>query len=128
VCFPVFHFISFTTITESHIRKKKNSTATTWALFALTQAPNAQAKLREELLKVPTDNPTMDDLSALPFLDAVVRESLRVHSPVPSTVRIATKDDVIPLNTPFVDKNGQTHHGIKCVVVVAWFVLHNRAD
>jgi len=107
--------------------KKKKITPTTRALFALTKAPNPQTKPREELLKIPTDNPTMDDLSALPFLDAVVRESLRVHSPVPSTIRIATKDDVIPLNTPFVDKNGQTHHGIKCVVA-AWFVLHNSAD
>jgi len=89
------------------------STTTTWALFALTQAPEAQKKLREEVLKVSTDNPSMEDLSALPYLDAVVRETLRVHSPVPSTLRVATKDDVIPLNTPFVDKHGQTQHGIK---------------
>jgi len=89
------------------------STATTWALFALTQVPEAQTKLREELLKVPTDNPSMDELSMLPYLDAVVRETLRVHSPVPSTVRVAMEDDVIPLNTPFVDTNGRTQHGIK---------------
>jgi hypothetical protein len=95
------------------ILKRANSTATTWALFALTQAPEVQTKLREELLQVSTDNPSMDDLSALPYLDTVVRETLRVHSPVPSTIRVAMEDDVIPLNTPFVDKNGQTHHGIK---------------
>ena len=57
----------------------------------------------------------MDELSALSYLDAVVRETLRVHSPVPSTIRVAMEDDVIPLNTPFVDKNGQTQHGIKYV-------------
>jgi len=89
------------------------STATTWALFALTQNPDVQTKLRDELLKVSTDNPSMDELSALSYLDAVVRETLRVHSPVPSTIRVAMEDDVIPLNTPFVDKNGQTQHGIK---------------
>jgi len=89
------------------------STATTWALFALTQAPEVQTKLREELLKVPTDNPSMDELSALPYLDTVVRETLRVHSPVPSSVRVAMKDDVIPLNTPFIDKNGLTQHGVR---------------
>ena len=72
-------------------------------------------KLCEELLKVPTDNPSMDELSALPYLDTVVRETLRVHSPVPSSVRVAMKDDVIPLNTPFIDKNGQTQH-------VVWYV------
>jgi cytochrome P450 len=55
----------------------------------------------------------MEELSALPYLDAVVRETLRVHSPVPSTIRVAMEDDVIPLNTPFVDKNGKTQHGIR---------------
>jgi hypothetical protein len=57
----------------------------------------------------------MDELSALSYLDTVVRETLRVYSPVPSTIRVAMEDDVIPLNTPFVDKNGQTQHGIKYV-------------
>jgi cytochrome P450 len=89
------------------------STATTWALFALTQAPDVQTKLREELLSLPTENPTMDELSSLHYLDAVVREALRVHSPAQSITRVATKDDVIPLGTPFVDKNGETHHSIK---------------
>jgi cytochrome P450 len=89
------------------------STATTWALFALTQAPEVQTKLREELFSISTENPSMDELSTLPYLDTVVRETLRVHSPVPSTIRIAMKDDIIPLNTPFVDKNGETQLGIK---------------
>ncbi|KAK0438187.1 cytochrome P450 [Desarmillaria tabescens] len=83
------------------------STATTWALFALTQSPDTQIKLRDELLRVDTDTPTMDELNALPYLDWVVRETLRVHSPVPGTVRIAGKDDVIPLSRPFVDRKGK---------------------
>jgi cytochrome P450 len=67
-----------------------------------------QRRLREELLSVPTDRPTMDILNSLPYLDAVVRETLRVHSAVPSTTRVAAQDDVIPLSTPFVDKKGRT--------------------
>ncbi|KAI0330002.1 cytochrome P450 [Cubamyces sp. BRFM 1775] len=89
------------------------STATTWCLYALTQAPNVQQKLREELLSMGTDNPTMDELMALPYLDMVVRESLRVYAPVPETVRVAKKEDVIPLEKPFTDKDGQTHSSIK---------------
>jgi hypothetical protein len=38
----------------------------TWALFALTQNPTAQARLREELLSISTDHPTMDEFNALP--------------------------------------------------------------
>ncbi|OBZ66432.1 hypothetical protein A0H81_13683 [Grifola frondosa] len=90
-----------------------SSTATTWCLFALTQAPEVQRKLREELFTIATDTPSMDELMSLPYLDAVVRETLRVHSPVPSVMRFATKDDVIPLNTPFVDRNGEVQDCIR---------------
>lgn len=62
-----------------------------------------------------TDTPSMDELVALPYLDAVVRETLRVHAPVPSTVRIAMKDDILPVDTPFTDKYGVLHDGIKYV-------------
>ena len=55
----------------------------------------------------------MDELNALPYLDMVVREALRLHCPVPSTIREAMADDVIPLNKPFVDKNGVTHDSIQ---------------
>ena len=89
------------------------STGTTWALFALTQRPDVQRKLREELLAFPTDTPTMDQLQALPYLDAVVRETMRVHAPVPNTIRVAMKDDIIPLNEPFVDRTGVTRTDIR---------------
>lgn len=85
------------------------SVGTTWALYALTQNLRAQSKLREELINLNTDNPTMDQLNALPYLDMVVRETLRVHAPVPSTLRVAMKDDVLPLNQPFTDRRGKVH-------------------
>ena len=47
----------------------------------------------------------MDELNALPYLDAVVREVLRLHSPVQSTLRVAMKDDIIPLAEKI--KNGK---------------------
>ena len=86
-----------------------------WCLFALTQAPEVQRKLREELLTLDTDTPTMEQLSALPYLDMVVRETLRVHAPVPVVFREATEDDVIPVAEPFVDRNGEVQDGIRCV-------------
>ncbi|TFK34906.1 cytochrome P450 [Crucibulum laeve] len=88
------------------------STGTTWALYALTQSPEVQKKLRDELLTVSTDNPTMDELNALPYLDAVVRETLRIHAPVPSTIRVAMKDDILPVNKPFTDTKGRVQTGI----------------
>ncbi|KAJ7498342.1 cytochrome P450, partial [Mycena galericulata] len=93
------------------------STGTTWALFALTQNIAAQTRLREELLKVSTDNPTMEELNELPYLDCVVREALRLHAPVQSTGRIATQDDVVPLATPFTDVKGTVHEFLKVLTV-----------
>ncbi|OSD05864.1 cytochrome P450 [Trametes coccinea BRFM310] len=80
------------------------STAAAWCLFALTQNPDVQRKLREELLAVPTEFPTMDELAALPYLDWVVRETLRLHAPVTWTLRSAGVDDVIPVSEPYVDR------------------------
>ncbi|KAJ3898376.1 cytochrome P450 [Lentinula edodes] len=89
------------------------STAVTWALYALTQDKEIQCKLREELLQVSTESPTMDILNSLPYLDAVVRETLRVYSPVTGTERVAMKDDILPLGVPFTDKNGEVHNDIR---------------
>ena len=72
------------------------STAVTWTLFGLCQNLEAQRKLREELLTLPTDDPTMDKLKALPYLDMVVRESLRLYSPVFASARETAKDTVLP--------------------------------
>ncbi|KAF8206820.1 cytochrome P450 [Mycena galopus ATCC 62051] len=85
------------------------STAVTWALFALTQNLSAQSRLREELLALPTDRPTMDELNALTYLDNVVRETLRVYAPVYSTSRVALRSDVVPLATPITDVKGRVH-------------------
>ncbi|KAF9234848.1 cytochrome P450 [Melanogaster broomeanus] len=92
---------------------ESTSSAATWALYAMTVAPEVQTKLREELLSVDTETPSMDDLMALPYLDAVVRETLRAHAPVPSTVRVAVKDDVLPLEKPFTDKHGVVRDAIR---------------
>lgn len=81
-------------------------------MFALSKDPEIQKKLREELLAVQNDNPSMDELNSLPYLDAVVRETLRVHSPVPNSSRIAVKDDILPLSKPVVDRYGKTHDSI----------------
>ena len=88
-----------------------------WALYALTQNKHAQTKLRQELSKLSTDNPTMDDLNGLPYLDAVVRETLRLYPAVPNIVRAATKDDCIPLSKPFTDRKGIVHNQIRLVLI-----------
>lgn len=96
------------------------STETMWALFALAQAPVVQQKLRAELRGVPTDSPDMDELNALPYLDMVVRETLRLHAAVNAVSRIAAKDDVIPLAEPYTDTKGVVRHEIRYVKTVLY--------
>ncbi|KAG6825758.1 hypothetical protein H0H92_002523 [Tricholoma furcatifolium] len=79
-----------------------------WTLIELARKPEKQQKLREELSRFSTTDPTWEQLvSDLPFLDAVVHEVLRLQPPVSDTNRIATEDDIIPLSTPVVAASGE---------------------
>ena len=73
------------------------SAAITWSLFGLSANLEAQRKLRQELIVLNKESPTMDDLKSCKYLDMVVRESLRLWSPVPSSKRLALKDVLLPL-------------------------------
>lgn len=46
------------------------------------------------------------DIDAAPYLDAVVRETLRICPPVHSTIRVATADDQIPVSHPVILQDG----------------------
>lgn len=91
------------------------SNVTAWALYSLSIEHHVQTRLREECLSIPTDYPTMDDLNDLPYLDSVVRETLRLHPPLNSTMREATKEDIIPLSKPYMDVHGRLHDYVQCV-------------
>ena len=84
-----------------------------WALYALSQNKRAQTKLREVISNISTDNPTMDDLNGLLYMDAVIRETLRLYPFSSSIIRQARKDDCIPLSKPFTDKKGIDHSEIR---------------
>jgi hypothetical protein len=62
----------------------------------------------------------MDQIHSLPYLERVVRESLRYHSIVPFSERLALQDDIIPVEEPYMDRYGQMRHHI---VYVAHFVF-----
>ncbi|KAL0957953.1 hypothetical protein HGRIS_000134 [Hohenbuehelia grisea] len=49
---------------------------------------------------------THDELNTLPFLDGIVRETLRLHPPVTAIQRTTNTDMMLPLSKPIIDKNG----------------------
>ncbi|KAI0751623.1 cytochrome P450 [Daedaleopsis nitida] len=55
----------------------------------------------------------MEELADLPYLDAVIRETLRIYAPVTTSLRVAIQDDVLPVSKPFVDRKGNVQHEIR---------------
>ncbi|GLB38291.1 putative cytochrome P450 [Lyophyllum shimeji] len=104
------------------------ASALTWCLYALARAPHVQTKLRAALHAIPVpprvrtkpsqaqagdseghsegDQNQEEDLAtgvqACTYLDWVVRETLRLHSPVTSTMRVCARPggDEIPVSVP----------------------------
>lgn len=89
-----------------------------WCIHLLSLHPDIQGRLRSELnsmspcasnssstsgYSAPTHAEAID---GLPFLDAVVHETLRLCPPVHGTMRVATRDDNIPISSPIVLRNG----------------------
>jgi len=78
-----------------------------WALAELAQNQSVQIKLQEELSRFVGRDPSYEQLiNGLPYLDAVVLETLRIRVAIPETTRIATEDDLIPLSEPIRDASG----------------------
>ncbi|KAF8906659.1 cytochrome P450 [Mucidula mucida] len=97
-------------------------------LSVLAGQRDIQDKLRKELRCVATESPTFDQLDALPYLDMVIRETLRLHAPVTRVVRVATQDDIIPVSKPFWDVEGSMtdyiHIGQGDMVVIPIHVMN----
>ncbi|KAG9122298.1 cytochrome P450-dit2 [Ceratobasidium sp. 392] len=79
------------------------STAVSRILDVLAHHPQIQVKLREEIRLYDEEHKETinhDALLELPYLDAVVRETLRLYGPVAQLSRVNQKDTVIPLEYP----------------------------
>ncbi|KAI0088539.1 cytochrome P450 [Irpex rosettiformis] len=95
-----------------------SSSALTWTLYALSRSPRIQHKLRQQLQNLPISpshtsesTPSPEDIDLIlsePYLDACIRESLRLYAPVTSTMRVAAHDDFVPVSRPYKDTHGRT--------------------
>ncbi|KAF7976161.1 hypothetical protein HWV62_7483 [Athelia sp. TMB] len=85
------------------------SSALSRILHILAQHPDAQTRLRDEVTAARQSGGDLDynGLDRLPFLDAVIRESLRLYPPVPVVSRVARQDMILPLSKPMLGVDGK---------------------
>ncbi|TCD69766.1 cytochrome P450-dit2 [Steccherinum ochraceum] len=80
-------------------------------LQELSEHPDEQQLLRREAqqaYEAHGEEIPHDDLLALPYLDAVVRETLRLYPPATFVARETVRDTLIPTSEPIHCKNGET--------------------
>lgn len=88
----------------------------TWAWYVLSQRPDLEAKLHEELEEVLNGRlPTIDDLPKFDFLPRFLKETMRVYPPAYVTNRQSVEEDVvegykIPANTQVLINIYGLHH------------------
>ncbi|KAH9941744.1 cytochrome P450 [Epithele typhae] len=101
--------------------QETSTSALSRILWILSRDQSAQARLRSEILAVKLahaaasghDGPwesvhlPYDTLMALPYLDAVLRETLRVHPPTNMINRTCTRDAILPVEFPLTDASGE---------------------
>jgi len=77
----------------------------TWAFYEIARHPEVEARLQAEASNIPMDDVEefYKALKVMHYTEAVVRETVRLHAPVPVDAKIAKSEDVLPDGT-FVDR------------------------
>ncbi|XP_060786228.1 sterol 26-hydroxylase, mitochondrial-like [Neoarius graeffei] len=68
-----------------------------WALYLLSEDPKAQDTLYQEIMNVIKRDkiPTAEDINSMPYLKAVIKETLRMYPVVTMNARLLSENDVI---------------------------------
>ncbi|TNN43955.1 Sterol 26-hydroxylase, mitochondrial [Liparis tanakae] len=73
------------------------SNTVSWCLYQLAQHPQIQEQLYQEVMSVcPGDTlPGSEDIGRMPYLKAVVRETLRMYPVVPGNARVTVDSEIV---------------------------------
>lgn len=105
------------TITFLLAGHETTANALSWAFYLLSQNPDVERQLREELAAVPDGGPpTVEHFPHLKFTTMVIQESMRLYPPIWAMERRAIADDVM----------GGFHIPAGSSVVISPYVLHRN--
>lgn len=98
-----------------------SGSTTEWAMAELLRNPEVMQRAREEVIQVigsGTSNEVKEsDIHRLPYIQAIVKETLRLHPPVPLLLPYVAGNDV--------EVNGYTIHKASQVLINAWSIGRN---
>lgn len=79
----------------------------TWTLWELAKHPEIQKRLRTEIREAEvaarargSGELTLHDIESMPYLQAVLKEGMRIHPAVGRISRVAGRDEIVPLAKP----------------------------
>ncbi|KAF5321513.1 hypothetical protein D9619_001359 [Psilocybe cf. subviscida] len=90
-----------------------SATSLCWVLLELAKNPDVQTKLRDEIRATEHaiaarggSDFSATDMDNMSYLNAVIKESMRIHPAVYHNYRQSVKDDLLPLSTPIQGTDG----------------------
>ncbi|THH19294.1 hypothetical protein EW146_g1858 [Bondarzewia mesenterica] len=104
--------ISFPINTFIMVGHETTAGSVSFTLLQLARNPGMQQKLREEIQALGHDL-DYNNIQKLDYLDAVVKEGLRLHPASPHTERVVLEDDIIPLSTPIRTSDGRKRTSLR---------------
>ena len=77
------------------------ASALSWVFWELTQHADVADRVVEEIDRVlQGEKPTYDEVTnKMPYMQAVIKEAMRLHPPVPEDIKFAVKEDFLPDGT-----------------------------
>ncbi len=89
-----------------------------WTWYLISQSPDVEKKLHEELDQVLGDRPpVMEDIANLPYTRAILDETMRLYPPVPILSRQALKEDTI---------RGKKVPAGSLMLIVPWLIQRHK--